>query len=315
MDSKEILKIGEGLDFEVFMADRASSNKHHYINNQIKEITQQKKAPCILWNIRPWDNFNIIHAIYCQKLKQLQSIGFNCQIIIYDKLVEKILRLNNPQEIEQLRLTVEKNITWLLNSGLNITQTEFLFESFLWEKIQFNDFSNKITLFAQVCDFDITHLTVDEIFDRFWEIYYEVLLDCDFLITGGNDAKEIWGMLRKKTLETNHFTYKPPTLLVLPQITGINGHGVTPKDANNLLSTNDEKKQIFEKLKMAHVEFLKHVVEFFLLPYLNNRINHNNIESNCRTFHELENTLNSDLISFCTNEFHEYFKKIKGEKK
>lgn len=317
MKAKEIVKIGKKKELEIFVPCRSAGNQSLYIENQIKDIENKKRKPIVLWNMRPWDNFNIIHAIYTQKLKQLQNLGFNCQIILYDKLVEKIQQLKNEQELSQLNRTVERNIKWLINSGLNVEHTEFLLESFLWKQINFEDFSNKTTFFAQHCNVESLSLKIDEIFDIFWELYYEELVNSDFLLTGRKDRTEIWGLLRQNIVKTNHFTYTPPIILYFPQFEGFNRKDVTPKDINLLLSINDTKQDIFTKLKKAgaNSQFVKDIYNYFLLPYKNNFVSFKSqeeIEFNCFD-HVAEKMNNEQIIDYCGEELHSYFKRIKDE--
>ena len=317
MKTKEIIQIGKKKKLEIFVPCRSEGNQSLYIENQIKDIENKERKPVVLWNMRPWDNFNIIHAIYTQKLRQLQDLGFNCQIILYDKLVEKIQQLKNEQEINQLNRTVERNIKWLLNSGLKVEHTEFLLESFLWKQINFEDFSNKTTFFAQHCNLGSLSLKIDEIFDRFWELYYEELVNSDFLLTGRKDRTEIWGILRQNVVKTNHFTYTPPVVLYFPQFEGFNKVDVTPEDTDFLLSINDTKQEIFTKLQQAGAcsQFVKDIYNYFLLPYKNNIVSFKSQEErefNC--FDKVAEILNDEeIIDYCGEELYSYFKKIKDE--
>ena len=317
MKAKEIIQIGKKKKLHIFVPCRSDENQSLYVENIIKDIENEERKPVILWNMRPWDNFNIIHAIYAQKLKQLQDLGFNCQIILYDKLVEKIKQLKSEQEIKQLNRTVERNIKWLLNSGLKIEHTEFLLESSLWKQINFEDFSNKTTFFAQHCDLGDLSFEIDEIFDRFWELYYEELVNCDFLLTGRKDKTEIWGILRQNVVKTNHFTYTPPIILYFPQFEGCNKTEVTPKDKDLLLSINDTKQEIFTKLTQggARSQFVKDIYNYFLLPYRDNIVSYKSQEErefNC--FDKVAESLkDEEIIDYCGEELYRYFKKIKNE--
>lgn len=318
MKAKEIIQIGREKTLQIFIPCRSDENQLLYIENRIKDIKNKKRRPVVLWNMRPWDNFNIIHAIYIQKLKKLQDLGFNCQIILYDKLVEKIKQLKNEEEIKHLDGTVESNIKWLLNSGLKIEHTEFLLESSLWKQINFEDFSNKTTFFAQHCKLGDLSFGIDEIFDRFWELYYEELVDCDFLLTGRKDKTEIWGMLRKDVVKTNHFAYTPPIILYFPQFEGFNRTDVTPEDRDSLLSMNDTKSKIFTKLKQAgaHSQFVKDIYDYFLLPYRDNAISYKSQEErDFSSFDKVVEVLNDEeIIDYCAEELYNYFNKINDGK-
>jgi hypothetical protein len=315
MDSKEVILVGKGNKLDVYIPGRSTTeNANNFIHDQLVNINHKGKSPIVLWNVRPWDNFNIIHAIYTQKLIHLQRLGFNCQLILYDKLVEKICRFKNPNEIEQVKNNVERNIKWFQKSGLDIDKTEFLLESFLWEKINFNDFSNKITFFAQICDIKISEIKIDEIFDRFWELYYEEAVNCDFILTGDKDKTDIWGMFRKKIVDTNHFNYTPPTILVFPQFKGLKNNEVTPENSSFLISTNDDPTEIYKKINSSNKNFIKYVIDFFILPFLNNMVIFREKEKYYSNYNEMTKDLSiNDIKSICVNELKDYFKKINDE--
>lgn len=316
-DIQKILSLGRDRKLSCFFPGRPQHNPvYHNIQLQLAGIKKREEDPTprILWNLRPWDNFNIIHAIYTQKLKQFQEAGFNIQIIFFDKLVEKIEGLRDKVRLNELRINIRDNVKWIINSGLNVGSTEFLLESFLWEAIKFSDFSNKITSFGQICEFGTADLKLSQVLDNLWEIYYEDMVNCDFLLTGAKDQDEIWGMLRENALEDQDFDYNPPTILSMPQITGINGREVTPKDCNNLLTINDSQKEIHQKLSDADEAFIRDVVELFLLPHISHRITHLDIDESCYSYPKLKELFSAKekLLDYCTMIVDGYFQKIKN---
>jgi len=231
----------------------------------------EERHPTVLWNVRPFNTFNFLHAIYCQKLKELQEIGFNVVIIVYDKLVEKTMNIGDIEKYD-FELAVNNNITWILNAGLKEKNTEFLLESDLWSFINFKNFAETITSLAHLFKFDPNLLNRERIasviMDNLCEIYYEDLITCDIVLTGDIDAQQIWGGLRRETYDTNLFKdYSPPLVLSFPILNGIDKKPLTTYKNDNTLSIHHKEGKLKEQINNAQEDFLENLIDFLIIPY------------------------------------------------
>lgn len=279
-----------------------------------KKIVNNEEPPVILWNVQPWNTFNILHAIYCQKLKECIEIGFNCVVILYDKLIEKRRRLPN-QERAFIQESVKNCIMWFKNAGLKEEKTEFLTETDLWSFIEFKDFGEMITSFAHLCDFDKNWAdrenVVSFIMDNLSEICYESVINCDILLTGDVDVQNIWGMLRSKILDRNLLpNYSPPLVLYYPTLLGSNGQPLSTSSDDNSISIHHKDNEIEDRLRNCQENFLETLINYLIIPQKEK------IEVEGRmifSFEELKGILSVDEIRTLTISYmKEYIHKIRG---
>ena len=280
-----------------------------------KKIVNLKEPPVVLWNVQPWNTFNVLHAVYCHKLKECTKMGFNCVVIIYDKLIEKKKRIP-CQERASLQEAVKNCIGWFKKAGLQKEEnTEFLTESDLWSFIKFEEFAETVTSFAHICDFDKNWTekedTVSFIMDNLCEIYYETMIDCDILLTSSVDVQKIWGMLRSKILDRNLLShYSPPLILFYPTLMGIDGQPLSTSYSDNSLSIHHSNKELRSKLSNCPEHFLETLFDYLIIPWKQK------IEVNGRTiysFEDLKEKSSIDIIrDLAFNCMKEYFYKIRG---
>jgi hypothetical protein len=261
---RQFLTISPGSELRVLSSTFYSDTESRLYNIARRTISKEE-PPVVLWNAQPWKAFNLLHAIYCQKLKDFIDVGLNCVIILYDKLVEKKIRIL-PQERPEFEKNVRNCFAQLKRAGLT-ERTEFLRESDLWEMIDFKEFAEKITTFAHLCDFDKTWAEKEDvvsfIIDNLCEIYYESLINCDILLTGDIDVQHIWGMLRSKILDKNLLpNYTPPLVLYYPTLMGIDGKPLSPHRDDNSLSIRHDDQLIEERLMGCSQEFLETTFTF-----------------------------------------------------
>ncbi len=305
-----ILELSPNRKMECSIPAKIDVNASLFIEMLLSKIRQQNRNPTVLWNMRPWDNYNFIHAIYCQKIKHLIELEFNCQIILYDKFVEKFHRFHRQQEFDQQKAITKKNVSWLINSGLLPNKTEFFSESILWDEIEFKDFSNKITFIAQLFKKSLDGIKVDEILDRLWELYYEEVIQCDFVITGRRDVTEIWNVVRNATLAENNFNYNPPVVLIFPLINGLNDKSIDPSAKKESLTIHDSREEIDRKIQAASDNFLTDLFELLIIPKLQSRIKVNKNVYNCFNFSDVKDINGFHYKAFAAEFLFDHFQKV-----
>ncbi len=261
-----VLRITSKKKLSAFIPTRLYEN----IDFALSNLFVKDKKPVVICNIIPWDNFNLLHGIYCLKLKKMIEEGFNCVVIFYDKRVENNENLSSYDK-KNLQLSIENYKKWFKNAGLNNENTEYITETILWSFIKFQDFSNKISSFAYHSDIKIDKNRgeiIPYIIENMWEIYYEDLLQSDIVLTGDEDATKIWGMLRKQTLYKNKLSdYTPPIILYFPSLKGLDNKFLNPKNPENSLTTNDNDYTIKNKIRNAKIDFIEVLYDYLIIPY------------------------------------------------
>jgi hypothetical protein len=311
-DILKIAKTGERLNGFV-ITNVEDTNLHNAVDTLILPKMKRHERPLVLWNVRPWNNFNFLHAIYCHKLKKLVDLGFNCVVILYDKYVEKNRKLYGSDKIA-FRNGVENFIQWMRNAGLT-HHTEFISETDIWSYTEFTDFADKFLSFAHASTADIPankNKFVPAIVDNLFEIFYETLIDCDIVLTGKGDRDNIWGMLRKQALVDKVVdNYKPPIVLNFPNdFVGVDNELINTANNSNSLSTNDDESKLSAKLGTAHIDFLKILFNFLIIPISESVriggkefISFDDIKEKCEI---------TDIRKFAFQFMLEYFRKIKA---
>lgn len=251
-----------------------------------KKIVNHEEPPIVLWNVQPWNNFNILHAIYCQKLKEYEEIGFNCVVILYDKMIEKKIGRKDQEKIH-IQQAVRNCIKWFKKAGLKDEKTEFLTESDLLSFIKSYDFADTLTSLAHVCNFNKNWVkkegVVSFIMDNLCEIYYESVINCDILLTSDEDIQKIWGMLRTKILDRNLLpNYTPPLILYYPTLTGTDNQSLSTSNNNNSLSITHTTQELKQRIETCSEHFLETIVDFLIIP------NRKKIEAQGKMYYSFE---------------------------
>jgi len=310
----KLLYISDGKYLELD-APKYYPNPHFKLDKLIEKLSDEEVT--ILWNVQPWDNFNILHAIYCQKLKECIELGFNVIVLFYDKLVEKLIekKLKSPVDPNYVKTNVENNIKWFKRAGLKDKKTEFLTESLLWEIVDPQHFMETITSLAHLCV--VNGKLVDKenlisfIIDNLCEIYYESVLNCDILLTGDIDVQKIWNMLRGEMLMKNREKYEPPLILTFPTLLGIDGSPLTTYTDKNSLSINLGINELKMRIETCPEKFLETLFDFLIIPNKEKVIKID--EESFTSFKSLKNRIEEERIRSIAFEFiKEYFKEIRG---
>lgn len=281
-----------------------------------KKILNEESRPTILWNVQPWNTFNVLHGIYCQKLKECQERGFDVIVLLYDKLVEKRTTVAKAEK-KDIQEAVKNNIKWFLRAGLKEKNTEFLTETDLWSFIKFEHFAETVTSLAHLCIFNKNWAerkdVVSFIMDNLCEIYYENAINCDIVLTGDIGVQQIWGVLRSKILDRNMLpNYNPPLILSFPILNGIDGRPLSTSNDDNSLSIKHTGKELRIRIGKCNEDFLKNVVQFLIIPQKKTiKIKEKGIYS----FEELKKVATLEEIRDLVHEHvNEYLYKIRGVK-
>jgi hypothetical protein len=266
--------------------------------------------------VQPWNTFNVLHGIYCQKLKECQERGFDVIVLLYDKLVEKRTTVAKAEK-KDIQEAVKNNIKWFLRAGLKEKNTEFLTETDLWSFIKFEHFAETVTSLAHLCIFNKNWAerkdVVSFIMDNLCEIYYENAINCDIVLTGDRDVQQIWGVLRSKILDRNMLpNYNPPLILSFPILNGIDGRPLSTSNDDNSLSIKHTGKELRIRIGKCNEDFLKNVVQFLIIPQKKTiKIKEKGIYS----FEELKKVATLEEIRDLVHEHvNEYLYKIRGVK-
>jgi hypothetical protein len=292
------------------------SNAESRLDDIARRVVGGKSRPLVLWNLRPWDTFNLLHAVYCVKLADLIDLGFNCVVVLYDKFIQKRTRIPNA-ELPSLQAATKKCVNRLVRAGLDESKTEFITEADLLSLVKPEEFADKITSFAHLCDFDKGWAERDDavslIVDNLCEVYYESVIKCDVLLTGDVDIQRVWGMLRSKILDKNLLPdYSPPLVLFYPTLIGTDKQPLSTSSDGNSLSIQHSSEEVKYRLRTCGENFLATLFDFFIFPWKKT------IEIDGRISYSFEEVREKssigqirDLASNCVND---YFYKVRGTK-
>lgn len=236
------------------------------------KVNNNGENPTVLWNIQPWNEFHIIHAIFCQKLCQLIEIGFNCTIILHDKYVENHLIANKPDsqiDTELLYARIQSCIDRFENAGLENDRCEILLESQLWDAVDTREFLSNLVSLSHITGFRPDWSERDDVVpflvNHLCEIYYESIVDCDILLTGGPDVDGIWDALRTKEVADLLDEFTSPLILYYPILLGINSEPLGTRSTENSISVQESKDDIAEKLASSTEDFRELILNKILL--------------------------------------------------
>lgn len=258
-----LLRIREGKTFE-------SAETH--LDAICDDLKTDGESATVLWNVRPWDKFHVLHAVYCQKLRQLISHGFHCTIILHDMYVRNSIRAEqNESRIDEkpIETRIKACIDRLENAGLDTNDTEILLESQLWNAVDSSNFLQNLVSLSHITEFTPNWSERDKvvpfIVNHLCELYYESIIDCDILLTGGPDVEGIWDNIREQEIEDIVEGFTPPLVLYYPVLSGRDGTPLTTKKAKNSISVRDSRSEIASKLDNASDDFLRLLFNSVLL--------------------------------------------------
>jgi hypothetical protein len=168
--------------------------------------------PAVLFNLRPWNNFTLIHAIYFDRLRYYQSLGLRTVVILYDKLVLKLRHVHGAR-LGEMDVAVANLRRWINASGIAPSGNEIFLESELWEMFseQILDRMSSIAHCPSSAHETPSTESISRVLDNLCELAYESILKVDFVLTGGIDVKDIWRRVRLDSMQSANLD--PPCVL------------------------------------------------------------------------------------------------------
>jgi hypothetical protein len=265
----QILQISSGARLQPFTTNFSADPDLSLDIIAEKIIRPDKVNPIVLFNLLPWNKFNLIHAIFCQKLADYTRMGFDCVILLYDKEIERSVEISNQDRVS-LQRSVRNCINRFLRAGLIEEKTEFITESDLWKMLKAEEFVDTITSLAFVCEIDNKwkkrRNIVSFVLSNLCEIYYENVINCDIVLTGHMQAQSIWGMLRhkQKNILSN---YNPPLILACPTLIGIDDKPLSTSNDENSISIHHDTRELRKRLSNCPQHFIETIFNYLLLSW------------------------------------------------
>jgi hypothetical protein len=227
----------------------------------------------VLWNTRPAQDLNLLHAVYLEKLKTLQEAGFGATIVIFDKYEQEAEQLSEG-EADRLRTRSVDFAKKLLEAGLDEERTEILLETELRAACDPEDIVESIVTLGTADAVDgwepegsgeAERTSSADLIRNIIEIHYETVVDCDAILAGQADLEGVWRLLRDALDETDCFDgYTEPLVFGFPNLTGVDGEPLSPTDASNSIAASMPSERIFERLRRS-ASFRETVFEYYLL--------------------------------------------------
>lgn len=268
--------IGEGTTAGESLLKVQEGKSHDTAESHLDAICDRLKddseTATVLWNVRPWNEFHVLHAIYCQKLRQLLSLGFNCTIVLHDVYAENYLRASQREtniDDSAIESGIQSCIDRFENAGLDPEKTEIILESQLWDAVDTDEFLQSLISLSHITGFSSELSERDDIVpflvNHLCELYYESIVDCDILLTGGPDVEGIWDSVREREVADFLNGFSPPLVLYYPFLEGIDGAPLGTNARENSISVKHSETEISAKIRDAPTEFLQLLLDCVLL--------------------------------------------------
>jgi hypothetical protein len=274
-------------------------------NNDSEQLT-------LLWNTRPpetYNNLNLLHCIYLNKIKHLQNHGFNVTILVFDKYDREAKQLGSGENKTARNVAIDfaNNI---FNWGLSPSETEIILESNLRKSVNSDDFIEKIIeLACQIDDEEIKNEgsktpNTSEIIQNSIEIYYEKVINCDAILAGEHDLDRVWDVLRSLLVDEPFFPeYDEPLVLGLPHLEDDNGKALSPTKQTNTIHSGMDSKEIKDRIRESD-SIRRAVCDYLIMP------NEGCVEigdRNCISYEEMKNYSDDDVAKILFDKSEKHF--------
>lgn len=239
------------MDLEKKLAIATRNAEEVVLIEELKELLETKEKPRAYVGYEPSGEIHLGHLITVNKLKDLQSIGFEIVVLLADIHAY----LNEKGSFEEIRNLAERNMKTFIAFGLEEKNAKFI----LGSEYQLNkDYMLDILKLARITTLNRARRSMDEVSRRkedpmVSQMIYPLMqcLDIAYLkidvAVGGMDQRKIH-MLARESLPA--LGYKAPICIHTPIISGLDGEKMS-KSKGNYISISDSNEEVERKIMRA----------------------------------------------------------------
>lgn len=218
---------------------------------ELRTLLETKERPRAYVGYEPSGEIHLGHMITVNKLKDLQSIGFEIVVLLADIHAY----LNEKGTFEEIKKLAERNMKTFMAFGLEEKNTKFI----LGSDYQLNkDYMLEILKLARITTLNRARRSMDEVSRRkedpmVSQMIYPLMQSLDIaylnidVAVGGMDQRKIH-MLARENLPI--LGYKAPICIHTPIISGLDGEKMS-KSKGNYISISDSAQEVEKKIMKA----------------------------------------------------------------
>ncbi|MDI9642188.1 MAG: tyrosine--tRNA ligase [Archaeoglobaceae archaeon] len=239
------------MDLEEKLALATRNTEEVVSVEELKALLETKEHPRAYVGYEPSGEIHLGHLITVNKLKDLQSIGFEIVVLLADIHAY----LNEKGSFEEIRKLAERNMKTFISFGLEEKSAKFI----LGSDYQLNkDYTLEILKLARITTLNRAKRSMDEVSRRkedpmVSQMIYPLMQSLDIaylgidVAVGGIDQRKIH-MLARENLPV--LGYKAPICIHTPIISGLDGEKMS-KSKGNYISISDSAEEVERKIMKA----------------------------------------------------------------
>ncbi|MEM0215504.1 MAG: tyrosine--tRNA ligase [Archaeoglobaceae archaeon] len=240
------------MDIEKKIAIATRNTEEVVLLEELRNLLEEKERPRAYVGYEPSGEIHLGHLITVNKLKDLQSIGFEIVVLLADIHAY----LNEKGTFEEIKKMAERNMKTFIAFGLEEKMTKFV----LGSDYQLNrDYVLDVLKLARITTLNRAKRSMDEVSRRkedpmVSQMIYPLMqaLDIAYLkidvAVGGIDQRKIH-MLARENLPA--LGYKAPICIHTPIISGLDGEKMS-KSKGNYISISDSAEEVERKIMKAY---------------------------------------------------------------
>jgi tyrosyl-tRNA synthetase len=239
------------MDLEKKIAIATRNAEEVVTTEELRALLEEKDKPRAYVGYEPSGEIHLGHLITVNKLKDLQSIGFEVIVLLADIHAY----LNEKGTFEEIRKLAERNMKTFIAFGLNEKNAQFV----LGSSYQLNrEYMLDVLKLARITTLNRARRSMDEVSRRkedpmVSQMIYPLMQSLDIaylkidVAVGGIDQRKIH-MLARENLPA--LGYKAPICIHTPIISGLDGEKMS-KSKGNYISIGDSPEEVERKIMKA----------------------------------------------------------------
>lgn len=240
------------MDLEKKISIATRNTEEVVLLEELRDLLEEKERPRAYVGYEPSGEIHLGHLITVNKLKDLQSIGFEIVVLLADIHAY----LNEKGTFEEIKKLAERNMKTFIAFGLEEKTTKFI----LGSEYQLNkDYVLDVLKLARITTLNRAKRSMDEVSRRredpmVSQMIYPLMQAMDIaylkidVAVGGIDQRKIH-MLARENLPS--LGYKAPICIHTPIISGLDGEKMS-KSKGNYISISDSAEEVERKIMKAY---------------------------------------------------------------
>jgi len=239
------------MDLEKKIAIATRNAEEVVTTEELRTLLEEKEKPRAYVGYEPSGEIHLGHLITVNKLKDLQSVGFEVIVLLADIHAY----LNEKGTFEEIRKLAERNMKTFIAFGLDERNAQFV----LGSSYQLDrEYMLDVLKLARITTLNRARRSMDEVSRRkedpmVSQMIYPLMQSLDIaylkidVAVGGIDQRKIH-MLARENLPA--LGYKAPICIHTPIISGLDGEKMS-KSKGNYISISDSPEEVERKIMKA----------------------------------------------------------------